>query len=84
MAVNGIDSLISLSHSSLLVYRDTTDFCVLILCSATVLNSLVICNCFFFLMTSLIFSMYNIILSANSGGFTSSFRFGFLSSVFLL
>ena len=69
--VNGIDSLISLSDFSLLIYKNASDFYALILYPATLINLLI--NSSTFVILPLGFSMYSILPSANSESFASSF-----------
>ena len=65
-----MDFFLLFSNSSLLLYRKATDFCILFLHPATLLNSLISSNTI--LVETLGFSIENIMSSVNSGSFTYS------------
>lgn len=72
--MNGIVFLISFLDCLLLIYRNTADFCILILYSAILLN--LFHSSHSFLVESLGFLIYNVMSSANRGSLLLPFQFG--------
>ena len=68
--VNGIVSLICLSDSPLLVYKNAIDCCMLILYPETLLTSLISSSSL--LVVSLGLYMHSVLLSTHSDNFTSA------------
>ena len=82
--VSGI-FLISFSDNLLLMYKNATDFCMLILYPETLLNLFVLIV-FFFKLASLGFSLYEVMSSTNRENFTFCFLMWmpFISFSFLI
>ena len=74
--MNGLVFLLSVFAVLLLANKDATDFWVLILYPATLLNSFISSSSF--LMESLAFPMYSIMSSANNDFLLLPFQFGCL------
>ena len=73
--MNGIDSLISLSDFSLLVYRNASDFCALILYPTTLLNLLISSSNFLILSVGFLCILYTLCIGhLQTVSFTSSFQ----------